>query len=393
GLFINRPGEDNVGLFGCIYEGGNVCDVFIQNANVKGGISVGLFAGLIRTKYADILIENCHSEGTVEGAARIGGFCGETYAFLGEILIKKCSSIGNVSGKNSVGGFSGKNEGNGDFVYIRSCSSNCIVLGVDPGHKNIGGFSGHDQVTYNQVGFGEIVVQQCVSTGSVKGDDRAGGFIGSCLGSYYINCASLCSVEGIGHIGGFVGKILKINVPFPSLLMKCYSVGSVKGSFNVGGFCGIMVADEKIDIKYSYYDIETNSIDSSDGGTGKTTAQMKTRSTFETWDFDEIWGIDPEINNGYPFLKCLPTVSVEEFVSTHAKKLEIIPNPAQDQIQVSIDKEFAAISLVKISDLSGRLVLTSKTDRINISELNSGIYIVSVEINGEIYSTKLIVKK
>ncbi|MDA3844738.1 MAG: T9SS type A sorting domain-containing protein [Candidatus Kapabacteria bacterium] len=387
-LFINRVTENNVGLFGCIYEDGNVRDVFLNNANIKGAVSVGLFAGTIRTKFADIWIENCHSEGTVEGAARIGGFCGETYAFLGEIVINNCSSIANVSGNNAVGGFSGKNDGNGDSVNIRFCSSNCVVFGVDPGQKSIGGFSGYDQAA-----FGEVNIQQCISTGSVKGDDRAGGFIGSCLRITYINCASLCSVEGIGHIGGFVGKIVAINVPFPSLLMNCYSIGSVKGSFNVGGFCGIIEADEKDDIKYSYFDNETSGKEISDGGTGKTTAQMKTRSTFETWDFDNIWDIDPEINNGYPFLRCLPTVSVDELISSQIKKLEIYPNPARDQIQIVFEEESAIISLVEISDLSGRLILTSKTDRIDVSLLSSGIYWVSVESDGEIYSTKLIVEK
>ena len=388
GLFINRPNKDNVGLFGCIYEDVRARDVFMRSAKIKESLNVGLFAGLIRTRYSRVLIENCHIEGSVEGAARIGGFCGETFAFRAKIEIRNCSSRGSVSGINVVGGFSGKNEGNGDSVNIRFCSSNCIVLGVGAGNKNIGGFCG-----YEQAAFGDVIIQQCVSTGTVKGDDRAGGFIGSCLGVKYINCASLCSVEGIGHIGGFVGKILTINDPYPSLLMNCYSVGAVNGSFNVGGFCGIIVADEKNDIKNSYYDTETSGLDSSDGGTGKTTAQMKTQSTFETWDFDNIWDIDPDINRGYPFLRSLPTVSVKEVDTKELNKISIYPNPASEQIFITTDNESEFVSSVNISDLSGRLLLTASSDKIDVSELSPGIYLVSIKTNSAAHTGKLIIRK
>jgi len=40
----------------------------------------------------------------------------------------------------------------------------------------------------------------------------------------------------------------------------------------------------------------------SDGGTGKTTAEMKQQATFTDWDFDTIWRINDSDNNGYPFL-------------------------------------------------------------------------------------------
>jgi hypothetical protein len=35
----------------------------------------------------------------------------------------------------------------------------------------------------------------------------------------------------------------------------------------------------------------------------KTSVELKQQSTFEDWDFDTIWGIDPNINDGYPYLK------------------------------------------------------------------------------------------
>jgi len=43
----------------------------------------------------------------------------------------------------------------------------------------------------------------------------------------------------------------------------------------------------------------------SDGGTGKTTAQMKTEATFTDagWEFATIWRIKSTFNDGYPYLR------------------------------------------------------------------------------------------
>jgi len=52
-----------------------------------------------------------------------------------------------------------------------------------------------------------------------------------------------------------------------------------------------------------FWDTETSGQATSDGGTGKTTAEMKTQSTFTDagWDFTTpIWTIQAEINDGYP---------------------------------------------------------------------------------------------
>lgn len=52
----------------------------------------------------------------------------------------------------------------------------------------------------------------------------------------------------------------------------------------------------------SYWDTELTGLDWSASGVGKTTSEMKNISTYQTWDFDSIWGQDDNINNGYPYL-------------------------------------------------------------------------------------------
>jgi hypothetical protein len=54
-----------------------------------------------------------------------------------------------------------------------------------------------------------------------------------------------------------------------------------------------------------YWDVETSNQDN-DGticSEGKTTGEMKNYSTYVGWDFDNVWAINPSINEGYPYLK------------------------------------------------------------------------------------------
>jgi hypothetical protein len=69
----------------------------------------------------------------------------------------------------------------------------------------------------------------------------------------------------------------------------------------------------------SFWDIETSGEPNSAGGTGKTTAEMKTMSTFTDagWDFVEIWGIGE--NQTYPFLRTEPAGD-----SNHDKKVDLL---------------------------------------------------------------------
>jgi len=54
-----------------------------------------------------------------------------------------------------------------------------------------------------------------------------------------------------------------------------------------------------------FWDTTTSGQTTSDGGTGKTTAEMKRQSTFAAagWDFVGVWGITE--NQGYPYLRVI----------------------------------------------------------------------------------------
>jgi len=140
-------------------------------------------------------------------------------------------------------------------------------------------------------------ISKCFATGSVVVDalHYAGGFVSSNEGEGTIDdCYSRCSVTGNGSslIAGFA----RYN---SATITNCYSTGLVSNGGQEAGFC----QSNSGTITNCFWDTETSNQAASDGGTGKTTAEMKTKATFTDagWDFTTpIWYIGAAINDGYP---------------------------------------------------------------------------------------------
>jgi hypothetical protein len=82
------------------------------------------------------------------------------------------------------------------------------------------------------------------------------------------------------------------------------------------------MSEEIGEVSNSFWDVNTSGVTSSSGGVGRTTAQMKSQSTYESagWDFVETWDIDPAINNGYPYLQLI--VSSEDSSSSESTQVK-----------------------------------------------------------------------
>lgn len=76
----------------------------------------------------------------------------------------------------------------------------------------------------------------------------------------------------------------------------------------------------------------------------------------------------------------------------------VYPNPAIDNVQVDMGQSFSGLGEITIYDMSSSIVkqqslMTSRTS-INISSLNSGVYLVQVtDNNGEYSKVERLVKK
>jgi hypothetical protein len=157
-----------------------------------------------------------------------------------------------------------------------------------------------------KVGLENVTIS---STSSIRGG--AGGLIGRNFGTVS-NCYVTGSVRyGYYDAGGLIGDNF-------GTVSNCYSTASVNGQFQVGGLIGWNAGT----VSNSFWDIQTSGLTRSAGGTGKTTEQMKNVRTYtdvawskgldSPWDFvgnpyddkgnEDIWDINPNINNGYPYL-------------------------------------------------------------------------------------------
>ena len=251
-LYINRGTTNYVGLFGYVDTGGEIKNVGLINPDVTGNAFVGALAG-----YCKVSVTNCYSAG----------------------------SSGSVTGNDQhIGGLVGYWYGYGTSSTITDCYSTCNVTIVGDYNPSVGGLLGRS--------FGGTVTK-CFSTGDVSGTGGfpAGGFVGMNLFSTISNCYATGDVSGSGQTGGFVGK------NSAGIITNCYSTGSVLSTSSSGGFCAL----NSNTITSCYWDTQTSGQATSDGGTGKTTAQMKQQATFSGWDFTDTWGIEEDAS--YPFMQ------------------------------------------------------------------------------------------
>ncbi len=185
-------------------------------------------------------------------------------------------------------------------------------------------------------------VRNCSSSGSVSATGTAGGLIGTTYnGAEVSKCFSSCNVSGQTYLGGLIG-----NMSDYCLIANCYARGNVTGTNTKGGLIGssYYLYQSQVHNSYStgyvssgswsggligddgvahncFWDMQTSSMTSSDGGTGKVTSEMQTISTYTdlttagldaAWDFtgtqfddaatEDIWAFSVGFNDNYPVL-------------------------------------------------------------------------------------------
>ncbi|MBN1510099.1 MAG: hypothetical protein JW955_24850 [Sedimentisphaerales bacterium] len=194
-----------------------------------------------------------------------------------------------ISGESDAGGLVGRNAGR-----ITMCQAQGAVTAE---FARAGGL----------VGFSEGSITQCLATGSGRGTEPrdplkltgssdVGGLAGYNMGRID-NCFARCSVHAVYESGGLVGYN-------SGAIEYCYSSGQVTGS-QLGGFCG---NNSRGTVTACFWDAQRYDCANSDGGVGKTIAELKQAATFldAGWDFvgetangtEDIWTISEGID--YP---------------------------------------------------------------------------------------------
>jgi len=283
-LYINRLGEYHQALFGRI---GDLTSTPVVLKNIKmTGVDITSNASYVAALVGYIrgttcTISNCSSTGSVTMMTPGYNYTGGLIGYMTGGIVKDCYSTCTVSGVDRVGGLIAE-MGDGDV-------DRCYATGNVSASRDFGG----GLTGYLKNGS----IDKCYATGAVTvGDDYGGGFVGNIDNGIVSDCYARGSVTVTDvAAGGFAGMCY-------GTLDNCYSTGAVssEGVQWVGGFCG---SGAEVRMTNCFWDTQTSGQSTSDGGTGKTTAQMTTESTFTGagWDFTTpIWYINRTINDGYP---------------------------------------------------------------------------------------------
>ncbi|HOZ35728.1 MAG TPA: GLUG motif-containing protein [archaeon] len=280
-LYISDSDGVDLGLFG-YFDAGEISNLGLEDLNISGKLYLGGLVGEMDSGE----ITNCYTTGNIyelSGGGRIGGIVGGNW---GGYITNSYSETNIYAGSGDFyyGGLIGNN--NGDV-------ENCYATGFVSGRSYVGGLIGANfggSIT-NSYATGDVNVLNTYA-------DAGGGFIGDNEGtiSNSYSFGDVTRVTGSNTtFGGFTGYN-------GGTITKSYSTGRViyAGTTNPTnrGFSFDSVSNN------NFWDTQTSLQATSGGGAlGKTTAEMKTPSTYTDWDFITVWAIHPSKNNGYPYLR------------------------------------------------------------------------------------------
>jgi|GEM_PF-2672932 len=420
GLFLPYSGYHN-SLFGYVGnddQEGVILNLGLLNVYVEGWEYTGALVSLLKGR-----VESCYATGAVKGKATsfgnesTGGLIGSVYT--DSSLVKDSRFIGTVEGEYANGGLTGSNWGT-----IINCSSSGTVSITQSFSGGLVGRNGSTGLIINSrsdmdvssegsstgglVGDNnEGIIEYCIAAGSVSSTgSKTGGLVGYNDEGIIRNSYARGSVNGTTYSGGLIGE------QWYGEVENSYSTGAVSGTGSyVGGLIGYK--------SYSgvetncYWDTETSGMSSSYAGTGKTSTEMKTQSTFTDagWDFSTIWTIHAGSNDGYPYLRWQDSapVSIDEtafngdFVLADSYALShVYPNPFNATFTIPFSlKESMPVSLV-LYDISGRKAMTilnqtlsagDYTYSVTTNELGSGVYLLRMVLRNTAYTQKIVLLK
>jgi len=134
----------------------------------------------------------------------------------------------------------------------------------------------------------------------VASGDYVGGLVGLSNGEIE-NSYAIVTINSTGaEVGGLVGGVVRLGPFEPGVVKTSFSASIVSGAGNTGGLIGSTSGAVNIDNK-SFYDKTISGQSDTGRGTGKTTTQLKTQSTFAGWDFEDVWMMNP--STGFPSLR------------------------------------------------------------------------------------------
>lgn len=281
--------SSNLTIKDCRYRGNiTITNIIDESIGIKGIVKV---AGGIIACGDNALVESCENTGNIIFMydeeqefdnipyKMAGGIVGEAI----NMMIRKCSNKGNIITETAK-----------------------IALEKIDDSEELGGIIGY---------CAGCIIDQCYNSGIVKGgtyNSSIGGIVGeaTCLNPRLdseknveiTNCYNTGEITGI-ITGGIVGW-----AQYSSSISLSYNVGKINGVIYDRNYYGSIVGEKDLNATIN----NCYCLDNGIPPVGSEIAEnivilpadsMKKQSSFGGFDFEKLWGIDPTINAGYPYLK------------------------------------------------------------------------------------------
>lgn len=369
-LNIDYQMMDNVGLFGVVIGGDKhkICNLKLTDCSIEGRRMVGGIVGYNESTAFDSISVS----GIVKGRSDIG--------LLGGISKGELKNIHVVGEVRCDSANAGGVVGSVAEASISYTSSSATISGQD----YIGGAFGRATACN---------IDQVYTIGDINGNRNVGGIAGYSQGaSFYRNSFSRCEITANQFIGGIIGSPSADAI----VLENLYYAGRISGSNDFAPLFSNKDYEAPVncfwDKDICNYNIE-NEINA------KTTIQMKKKSTFTDagWDFDSVWALSYEANDGYPNLEGLNKVGVHE-TAEQRPNIKIYPNPTSDFINVVIPENEFIVDSYSLMDISGgtirqgALAVAGEEYRINVEGLPKGYYILRLRGMKQLFDCSVIVE-
>ncbi len=246
----------------------------VENCKNYSSISANIvnaksyIAGVIG--YNQASIENCYNLGTVKSdfatnQNNLYDFAGGIVGYASNNSLFKCANKGAVSGGFCVGGITGLNDINSN---IERCYNEGVINATMTNVPEAGGITGEN--------LGNIT--DCYNTANV----------------------TATAEKTNAYAGGIAG------IMFKGKIKRCYSIGTMSATTPTDAinYIGLIVGAIDIgEVENCYYPEGAKSCTNKTVGTAVKLEDMKKIGTFEGFDYNSVWAVDPTLSYPYPFLK------------------------------------------------------------------------------------------
>ena len=276
---------------------------------------------------------------TIIGSTRVGAIAGEV---TGNSTISSITIVdSSVTGSITVGGIIGRSSSNGTHEYLAYSGTVSGLIHSNSTGQNIGGVIGKMQ--------NNTVLSKSYFNGNISGRED-GGITGKSTSSSFIyDSYSLGFISGLNSGGIYGGSS-------SSIASNCFTSATI--SRTTGGYGAL--AGGSYGGQNNFYNSMGGIISTNfNHTTGKTTQQLKSKDTFSGWDFDNVWIISGNINDGFPFLRGNNELDLIDFTFIQDSSIGSLTFTTPLYSGTGTQSLQASDVLVSIYDPDGTVSLTS----------------------------------